>query len=249
MRSRKKKKSKPEEHVNHERWLVSYADFITLLFAFFIVLYATSEQDKKKMQDFEQSMKKHISSFGGRSIGNKPQVNQAKKGNAPIDQQLKKFSRGKHASERLLGKVEEYVVTQLSQEDLEKHITEMDTDTLGVRLTFAADQVFEPGTEKLQKSALKILNLVARLIKIEHRRVWIESHMDGETGDKKAWQSSSERSMALARYLLKVHKLEPSSVAAVAFGAERPLFPNNSDENRAKNRRFSFLILSQDAPF
>src|ERR1700677_3876000 len=62
------KKKHEEEHENHERWLVSYADFITLLFAFFTILYATSQKDAAKAQEFQKSIQKAFKSyidFGG----------------------------------------------------------------------------------------------------------------------------------------------------------------------------------------
>src|SRR5215218_4680042 len=63
------RRKKQEEPVNHERWLVSYADFITLLFAFFVVLYATSQADVKKQEEFEESVRRSFASMTGVGAG------------------------------------------------------------------------------------------------------------------------------------------------------------------------------------
>ncbi|MCB0420639.1 MAG: flagellar motor protein MotB [Bdellovibrionales bacterium] len=246
--ARRKKKSS-EEHQNHERWLVSYADFITLLFAFFTILYATSEQDKKKQEQFQKSLQQHVYSFAGTGGSAKQTVDQATKQNSPVERPLQKFAKGPHASEKVLNRVENYIVDNVPRATMEKYITEMDTEALGVRLTLSSDAIFEGSTEKFKKSSLSVLDTLGSLLKEQRKSVWVEGHMDGESGDKSAWSLSAARATALVRYFLKVHNLDAQSIAAVAFGAERPLFPNDSLENRMKNRRVSFLILTQEAPF
>lgn len=86
------RKPKHEEHENHERWLVSYADFITLLFAFFVVMYATSNSDLEKQKSFEESVQQSMGlaaqSAGPRSVPVLGQASSPAAGTAPIDIQL-----------------------------------------------------------------------------------------------------------------------------------------------------------------
>jgi chemotaxis protein MotB len=239
------RKRKTEElHESHERWLVSYADFITLMFAFFVILFATSEQSLEKTKQVENSIRQYLVKMGAMGdSGSK--VNQGAEYNTPIESPLKVFPRGSEETQKVQKKIESFMFSQLSGTQLEKLVKDISPDSYGVRITLEADQIFERGGSQMKKSALIALDQVAKLVKESHRRILIEGHSD-ETqflSDKypSVWELSSMQASKVLRYLSKVHKVEESKMATVAFGNQRPLPPYN--------RRIDILVLTEDLPY
>src|SRR4051812_4395742 len=112
----RRRRHREEEHVNHERWLVSYADFITLLFAFFTVLYATSQQDAEKAKEFEQSIRKYFGAIigGSTSAGEAPVFERTRNYIEPAIQTFPENHRGTFEVEDF---VDKYLKKNLSAEE------------------------------------------------------------------------------------------------------------------------------------
>lgn len=256
---RRKSKSH-EEPENHERWLVSYADFITLLFAFFVVMYATSSQNTEKEKQFEESIRESLklpASTGGGGGGGGPGG-----GAAPtLAQQAGLESpRGASDSQERLASNAEY------QEKLEKEIgakfsdgekqavTSLRHDLFGVRVSLAASMIFPTGSAKIRREALPVLDKIAQLMKGNQFRMLVEGHTDdrpiepGGSFDSN-WELGSARATQVVRYLAKVHGIPESRLAAVSYADQRPLAPNTTEDNRARNRRIEILFVTGDSPF
>ncbi len=237
------RKKKPEEHENHERWLVSYADFITLLFAFFVVLYATSSQNIEKEKKFEDSIKASFKLAGG--FG---EVNQsgAKFGQVfdPFDM-IQKKDIGTTELEDSLARI---LKKNMSEEEQKQTISGIRTDKNAVRITLAASTFFQSGSAKLRLPALKTLDKIAKILKLTGRPVVIEGHTDDLVlaggNFESNWELAGARATSVVRYLIKYQGVNPKLLSAASFGEQKPVAPNDSEENRDKNRRIEILIVN-----
>lgn len=240
------RKKKHEEHESHERWLVSYADFITLLFAFFVVMYATSSNNEEKQKKFEDSVRAELKlgmvGSGSRSAGESG-------GESLLPDLLEGFPKRGGPTE-----AEDYLVRQLkkkmTKEEFEKSVTLVRHDSIGARISLASSSFFPSGEAKLKYSSLKTLDHVASLLKETDRRVVIEGHSDNvpvRSGPFESnWELSSLRATSVVRYLVKYHGIDPARLSAVSYADQKPLAPNDSEENRARNRRIEILIVMKD---
>lgn len=240
------KKKKHEEHENHERWLVSYADFITLLFAFFVVMYATSTNNEEKQKQFEESVRINLRLAQGHS------ENSERTGAEAFDPQLANPVEGfpRQGGGR---EVEDYLGRTLNKvlnPEEKGAVTKLHHDLVGARIALAASTFFPTGSSKLRRSSLKTLDKVADLLKLTDKKIIIEGHTDdlpvrGGAFDSN-WELASLRATSVVRYLITFHKIDPARLAAISYADQRPLVPNDSEENRAKNRRIEILIVTGD---
>ena len=246
------RKRRHEEHENHERWLVSYADFITLLFAFFVVMYATSSNNEEKQKKFEDSVRKNLKlAYVGQGNGEGQAAAQASGAEAFIPElahPIEGFPKQGGAEE-----VQDYVGRKLNKslEGTEKEaVSKLHHDLIGARIALAASTFFPVGSNKLKLSSLKTLDKVADILKETDRKIIIEGHTDDTpiVSDKidSNWELGSLRATSVVRYLIKYHQIDPARLAAISYADQRPLVANDSDTNRAKNRRIEILIVTND---
>lgn len=235
------RKQKHPEHENHERWLVSYADFITLLFAFFVVLYATSTQNQEKQKNFESSIrsKMRISAPGsGGPAG-------ASFGMDPIDL----FHKNNVGNGELQDYVEKLLQKTLTEDERKLNVGGLRHDVSGVRISLAAASFFPSGSAKLRRPALGSLDKIAKFLKGAPHKIVIEGHTDdlplSSSEFETNWELGSVRATSVVRYLIKVHQFDPKRLSAVSYADTRPLVPNTTPENRAKNRRIEILIVNE----
>lgn len=244
-----KRSKKHEEHENHERWLVSYADFITLLFAFFVVLYATSNADVEKQKEFEDSVRTNLKlSLSGSGGSSGTVQNPAEEAVAAL------VADGKFPQKGGARETEDYVERSLSKNmgdgEKKKAIQDVHHDSIGVRIALAAATFFPGGSAKLKMSSLKTLDQVAAILKQTERRVIIEGHTDNQPVESKEfpsnWELASQRATSVVRYLIKYHKMDPKRFAAISYADQKPVAANDTPENQAKNRRIEILIVTDD---
>ena len=247
------RKKRHEEHENHERWLVSYADFITLLFAFFTVLYATSAADVKKQQEFQDSIKRSFAGGLGMNNGSGGSTEASGEENfsrsaasliAPLIQTFPKAGSGS-------GEVQGYIEQKLEKEmpdEGKDTIKNVYHDTIGVRIQMAASKLFPVGSAELMSESAVALDRLGQLLKETDRRIIIEGHTDNQPikTDKfpSNWELSAARATKIVRYLIARHKIPASHLTAVAYADQKPVVPNTSEENRTKNRRIEVMIVT-----
>lgn len=240
------RKKKHLEHENHERWLVSYADFITLMFAFFVVMYATSNNNEEKQKKFEDSVRANL------SLGAAPRVKNQSPG--ALSETIQELANPIEGLPKAAGEAEEFIEKELNQKlpsTLKAQtISGIRHDAMGLRITLAASAFFAVGNSKLKRSSLPVLDQVANVLKQTSRKVIIEGHTDdtpfiGTDGDTN-WELASNRATSVVRYLVKVHRIDPKRMAAISYADQKPIVPNTSEDNRAKNRRIEVLIANDD---
>lgn len=244
-----RKKVKHEAHENHERWLVSYADFITLLFAFFVVMYATSTNNTEKQKEFEKSVRANLhlvaTPTGSNSGAGSQAINEAMQElNQPIDT----FPTKGGPKE-----IKDFIQRQMDKSNaigFKKSVSDLKHEWFGVRMSLAASSFFEPGSYKLKLSSLKIIDEIMQTLENSKNRIIIEGHTDNipikTSLVESNWELSSLRATSVVRYLIKYHQVNPQKITAAAYADTKPLVPNDTEENRSKNRRIDFLIISDE---
>ncbi|WP_413559337.1 flagellar motor protein MotB [Bdellovibrio sp. HCB209] len=243
------KRKKHEEHVNHERWLVSYADFITLLFAFFVVMYATSNANENKQKDFEQSIKLNFHLVG--KGGTDQNGNAIDAAIAELDIPVGNFPK-KGGPVEAADYIERALNKAMSKEDQKKDIQDVYHDSVGVRVSLTASSFFTPGSSKLRLSSLPALEKVAAIIGASNKRIIIEGHTDDTPIAPDAqypsnWELAGDRASAVVRYMIKYHNLDPKRFVAISYGDQKPIVPNDSEEHKAMNRRIEILIVTDNS--
>jgi chemotaxis protein MotB len=247
-----------EEHENHERWLVSYADFITLLFAFFVVMYATSQADLEKQRDFEESIKRELSGAkGGSGIGTGEGEGDSDGSGSGIAEAFSRQNVIGSAIESFPkrgasnGEIQNYIVRTVENklEETERQaIGEIKYDPLGVRIELAASRLFASGSANLEPESARALNEIGKILKESGRRIIVEGHTDNEPIRTERfpsnWELSAARATKIVRYLIARHKISGSQLTAVAYADQRPAVPNSGPENQARNRRIEIMIVS-----
>ncbi len=246
MAARRKRK---DEQENNERWLISYADFITLLFAFFVVMYATSQSDNEKQAKFEKSFKQAMgmfSSSGSRDgILSDPFPSHMKDG-SPIDVPIKVFQDPKASRKELRDALWQLIYSKMTEEQIKEAGLDIYDDEHGVRIALTAAQLFPAGSAKILPDALKRLDKVGDILKLAERRMIVEGHTDDEVIASDAfpsnWELAATRASTIVRYLIKRHKVPGDLLSVASYADQKPLVKNDSAENRAKNRRIEILI-------
>ena len=245
------KKHKHPEHENLERWLVSYADFITLLFATFVVLYALAQVDATDFAKLEDSLKHAFSQNtlleGQQSIMDSSDsiFDQQQMANSFIPSLMVEYISPKY-EENSFNEIVEEIKELKSINELEGISTKM-TDK-GLLLTFDDKYLFAPGSAYLASDARKLLDKVGVLIckKFILHHMIIEGHTDSYTMSSQQfpsnWELSSARACAVVRYLISRFKFAPSLFSAVGYSDTRPLETSISPKDPA-NRRVEILIL------
>jgi chemotaxis protein MotB len=245
--SARKAETSDDRDSGQDRWLVSYADFITLMFAFFAVLYATSQKDMEKTKEFQESIKKYLIKAGAFGESGQ-QMNQGTKNNSPIDQPIQTFNPSKPETVKVLDEAETFVESQLSKSERQKFILDIVSDDWGVRIIIPSAAVFAAGSEKFREEAMPFIRKLSGLIAKTKRKVLIEGHVGaGETGPfKSTWEFASARSVNLLRFMETSEKLKPAQLASASLADSRPLYQNDKPE---RNSRLEVVLLNSDFEF
>jgi chemotaxis protein MotB len=228
---------------NRERWLVSYADFVTLLLAFFVTMYAITRLDQEKMVVAQQSINAALNAPVFK--GGFPAVPGA--GPVPSGQ------RGDLAATPVVraptpSKMEETAdtVKQELRESLEKGELRLLHTGKGLVLRLPEFLFFDSGQAKFRPEALPLLQKLAGLLGKIPNDVLIEGHTDNRPIHTPQfpsnWELSTARAAALVRFFVEEQRLAPARFAAAGYGEHQPLADNNEETGRQANRRVDLII-------
>lgn len=241
-------RKKHHEEESNDRWLVSYADFITLLFAFFTVMYATSQADNDKRTKFEESFKK---AFGMQQQGDPQGFLQSPfptnlKDGSILESPIKIFENKNSSKSEIRDAIWQLINDKLTDEDIQKAGLKMQDDPEGVRITLDSNKLFPQGSAKVLPDAIRGLDFIGSILAKTQRRLIIEGHTDNTLLRSDIypsnWDLAAARASTIVRYLIKRHKVEQDLINLSAFADQRPIAPNTTEENRAKNRRIEILV-------
>lgn len=244
-----RKNRKIEEHENNERWLVSYADFITLLFAFFVVMYATSTSNEEKQKEFEESIKVNLHLVGKVGDGGSANKSILDEAFSDVGVQLGSYPE-KGGPKEVEDYVQRYLDKNLAEED-KKDIQSVHHDAVGVKISLAASTMFQEGSSKILPQARGALDKLADLLKTNNKKVIIEGHTDNTPMQSAQfasnWELAGSRASTVIRYFTKVHQIDAARFISISYGDQKPIVPNSTDENRRINRRIEIYLITDEA--
>ncbi|MCM2322858.1 MAG: flagellar motor protein MotB [Oligoflexia bacterium] len=260
-------KKKHPEHVNLERWLVSYADFITLLFAFFVIMYAISQADMAKFKSVSKSIKAAFSGAGpggtvpmdGNSGGDTanifevPEVAGGRVMNLPAGKTHTSADPDPDLQE-MKELLEESVTVELGVSDVSDQL-HMQFDSRGLVVRVAAKDFFEQGSAAVRKDLQPLLDRIGRIVAKSRRLIRIEGHTDVSEarpeGYASGWELSSARAAWVAKYWVSRFDIDPKRLGAAGYSHYRPLSETREaaedqelEWKRARNRRIEIIILN-----
>lgn len=253
------RKKKHEEHENHERWLISYADFITLLFAFFVVMYSVSSVNEGKYRVLSDTL---VSAFDRTRDGLpiklssplRPPIIERdiiapRKNDLDIKNDFAKTDSSVKASQKdkeNLEKISEEVAKSLKPL-IDKDLIKVEKNDLWVEIEIKSNILFTSGSATLSSAAIPVLKKVANILKGSDNQIQVEGFTDNIPIDTDEFPSNWELSAARAAsvvHLFSRQSVKPVRLSALGYGQYKPIATNKTPQGRAKNRRINIVILS-----
>jgi chemotaxis protein MotB len=235
--------------VSHERWLVSYADFITLLFAFFVVLYAFASVDRKRQAQVSAAID---SGFQSLSIAPPRQRSDLK---ASMTLQPRShlepayFAAVPVSAGRVrvdLEQIRQDLRKRLSTEIAQQRVS-IDLGREGLVISLREAGFFDSGTAVPRPDATITIQQIGQSLAGTPYDVHVEGHTDDNPIHNAEfdsnWELSSARATRIARLLLEMHTIAPEQISAESFAEYRPLTSNDTAEGRAQNRRVDLVLM------
>src|SRR5271170_8098123 len=262
MNRRKRRRRRKDDHVSHERWLVSYADFITLMFAFFVVLYSSAQIDKRKAGQLAVAIQVAFQQMGIFDASNS-KVALASTAPIPIPdvqiiadvKRLQNMGRLPTPPGSPGGSVDRPKMDEL-QKKLENALAlQIDNSIISVRpnkegivVSLREAGFFQSGSTKLGPQTAPALAAIVKIVGPERMDIRIEGHTDNVPIHSEKYDSNWELSTARATEIIKLFitrfALAPNRLAASGYGEYYPTASNDTAEGRAMNRRVDLVILN-----
>jgi len=249
---------KHQEHENHERWLVSYADFIRLLFAFFGVRFASSQTDKSKAKQISEAVEKALKE--GHSVSIPPAVAKVLGGTVDDKGQGNAQMRGPGGAQKTdkeqeppvmeLGISLKMLSAQLADE-IQQGKVEVSMTPRGIVVSLKQAAFFPSGTDAVDLATMPTIEKVAGALKTVSNPVRIEGHTDAipihTPRFRSNWDLSAARSIAIMEVLSNRFEIPPQRLSIAGYADTVPVADNDTPEGRARNRRVDLVILNNYA--
>lgn len=231
--------------VSHERWLVSYADFITLLFAFFVVLFATGQSDRRKKVQLAESIQAAFNQMGifephpeqplaARLIGTGAATSPPVSG--PRFASLTERTVRQH-------------IEQAAKAEINQGVIALNESPDGLVISLREAGFFDSGAAAIRPSALPVLDRIAAALPDSALRV--EGHTDNvpihTPQFASNWELSSSRASSIARLLLLHTNVHAEKLSVAGYAEFHPVAANDSPEGRARNRRVDIVLLENSS--
>jgi chemotaxis protein MotB len=231
----KKRYEEEEEHENHERWLLSYADFITLLMIFFIIMYAMSNLNKAKYEKLTTALNQAMGD--GSAIADTGSKMGGEIGNGlSEDEKLKKVKEN----------IDKYLK--------ENHLSDSVTTTIekrGLVVSFKDSLFFDSGRAEVRPEQIDKLIKISKIINqsiVGDNYIRVEGYTDSVPVHndvyKSNWDLSVMRASNVAQILINKVGIKPRRVSAIGYGEYRPKADNSTDKGKSINRRVDILIMN-----
>lgn len=216
-------------------WLTTYSDLVTLLLCFFVLLFTFSEVDAEKFRSI-------MSSFQGGSG--------VLTGGQTLDD-IGELSNSGITDEEDLETLKEILETYAESANLDSEIS-ITIEERGLIIRFMDRVLFDPGKAYIKTESMDILNSIADILnrdEFKERLIKVEGHADTTPvspadGFPTNWELSSTRATNVLRYLVEEENIEGGRISSSGYSYHRPIVPNDTKENKAKNRRVDIVILN-----
>jgi chemotaxis protein MotB len=238
------------DHENLERWLVSYADFITLLFAFFVVMYAISSINEGKYRVLSDSLVnafKESPSTEKLVVMGERQTELLKGTGKPIGQQSERPVEGEKPVTEHMKSIARDVKSAMAALERQGQVRVTESPR-GITVEISASTLFASGDATLQPKSAEALAAVAKVLASIDNPIQVEGHTDNVPISSPAfpsnWELSSARAGSVVRLLVE-QGVPPSRLVAIGYADNKPIDTNATPEGRARNRRVNVLILNK----
>ena len=254
-----KRHKKPEKEGNHERWLISYADFITLLFAVFVTLYAMSQTDKRKMDQLVASLRESFGYVKTGASSEKLNVTEStdlrtipairQEVLTPGLRHSKETASLTHASLKEFREIKAAIEQNLKKYGAEKKLN-VDVTKRGLVVSLKEAGFFDSGDATVKQESLPLLAMVARSLAGYSNPIRIEGNTDNvpiSSGRFRSnWELSTARATNIVHYLIENYNFRPGKISAVGYGEFRPMADNGTEAGRTRNRRVDIVLLAKE---
>lgn len=238
-------------HASHERWLVSYADFITLLFAFFVVMFATSHADRAKAQQVSDSVKKALSNSDLRAVtlailGSAARTNGPAKAQTPL-------AAIKPTPAQIVPQVAELapslkLLTEQLADEIREGKVQIHMEARGLVISFRQAALFPSGQDEIARDTWPSIGKIAAAMKQIPNPVRLEGHTDSvpihNTRFRSNWELSAARSIALLDLFTGHFGVPAEKLSISGYADNDPTASNETEEGRARNRRVDIVFLN-----
>lgn len=241
-------------HANHERWLVSYADFITLLFAFFVVMFASSQTDKAKAQQVAESVSNALKEGGiaaavheimGGTVDEKGKGNAMMKG--PGGSNAKNVRSNPAEIAELVPSMQ-YLSKEL-QKEIDAGKVDVHFEARGLVVSLRQAAFFPSGEDTVDPETYSIVDKIAVAIRDLPNPVRLEGHTDAvpihTARFRSNWELSAARSIAMLELFAERYRIPRNRMAIAGYAETVPVDTNETLEGRAHNRRVDVVILGE----
>lgn len=247
------RRNPPEDYVHNDRWVISYADFITLLFAFFVVMYSLSSVNEEKYKELSKALSGAFEGAGldaaiigsGQGavigLGEEPAMPDVPKDPAPDlaapdDTETDQL-------DTIRTRLEQRITPSVSEQDLK-----LDSNELWLSIELRSSMLFRSGQAQPTPEADELLERLAVVLRPYENPIHVEGFTDDqliETAQFPSnWELSAARAAAVVR-LLTYYGVDPARMAAVGYGEHQPAYSNRTEEGRQLNRRV-VIVVSRD---
>lgn len=233
------KRDQPSE-ISAPLWFVSYADLVTNMLCFFVMLFAFSTLDSpKKRQESQSRDEKFWAAFS---------INSAQGAYQWLNKGGKGILLTPTSRKSDMPKIVRKVKNVLQKVSLADRILVLSNDQM-VKIHIPSGVLFESGSAKMKKESEEILTALVPIISSMNNFVRIDGHTDDlparNTPYPSNWELSTARACSVVRFYTEEMRLDPERFSAQGFADQRPRFPNDTQENREANRRVEIVILAQ----
>jgi chemotaxis protein MotB len=260
-----RRKRKHPEHMNTERWLISYADFVTLLFAFFVVLYASSQVDKRKVGMLALSIQVAFQQLGVFDTSN-TKIPLSDSEAIPFSkiqvvenaERTTDMTRIVQPMKGLLTPMTSAPLKDVQAElekalapEIQKKLVDVKERKEGLIISLREVGFYESGSSTIRPSARDAVDRLAHVLKQRTESMRIEGHTDNvpihNARFASNWELSTDRASDLIKLLITRYDFSPVRLSAAGYAEFHPVASNDTPEGRARNRRVDIVVLNPPA--
>lgn len=252
---------RPPAHISHERWLVSYADFVTLLFAFFVVLYASSQVDKRKALKLSDAIETAFQQLGvfqndpantGKSQGHMTLPGNTNQAAAPAEN-LSRLAISSLGLQEVNHKQEDFDVIRAELEkalaaEIKRNEVALRMDHDGLVVSLREVGFFDSGSAAIKPGAENAFSRVASILQEHSCAVRIEGHTDNvpihTSQFASNWELSTARATEIVKVLIETYGISADRLSAAGYAEFHPVAGNDNTKGRQLNRRVDIVILA-----
>ncbi len=241
------RRKRPVEHENHERWLVSYADFVTLLFAFFVMLYAHSNTNKAMAQQISESFRDAMAQ--GRLTQALSKLVGAQPAGALPRTPRTETTPQKGTTVELLPSLKQ--LNEQLKREIDAGRLEVKLERRGLVISLKEAAFFPPGNDAIEPGAMQTLATIAAELNRTPNPIRLEGHTDSvpiaTERFRSNWHLSSSRAVSMLQLFSDRFGIPAERMGVAGFADTAPVASNETPEGRAKNRRVDIVVLNEEA--